>query len=121
MSDDTFSVNTEGLSEQLPYMQELARSVRAVGTNLQARIGPLEGCWGGDATGQQFFSQYDSPREQIVQGVGDVGDVLDSTTEGVQTMAVQFDRLEEENVAAVRQMSPRETTGPSAGDDYDGR
>ncbi len=115
---DAFSVNTDGLHEQMPYMQELAMNIRSVGTNLQARLNELGDCWGDDAAGQQFFEQYGNPRDQIVGGVSDVGDVLDSTSQGIDTMAVQFDRLEDQNVSAARQLqtgSPSDDSDPRSG------
>jgi uncharacterized protein YukE len=117
MSNDAFSVNTDGLHEQMPYMQELAMNIRSVGTNLQARLDELGDCWGGDATGQQFITQYGTPRDQILGGVSDVGDVLDSTSQGIDTMAVQFDRLEQENIAVVRQLTPSNADGGGSDSD----
>ncbi|QMU77117.1 hypothetical protein GXW83_16775 [Streptacidiphilus sp. PB12-B1b] len=117
---DAFSVDTEGLNNQIPYMQELAEQLRSVGTTLESTLDALGECWGKDAAGQQFFGQYDNPHQEWVQGVGGAGDVVDSTAQGVRTMAVQFDRLEDQNVAAVRQLQPADG-GSSSTDDYDSR
>ena len=118
MSDDSFSVNTDGLHEQMPYMQELAEQFHGIGSNLRAVLDDLGECWGDDATGQQFLEQYTQPKEQILEGIGDTGDVLDSTADGIKTMAVQFERLEEENIAAVKQLAPSDidTDGSGSGD-----
>ena len=121
MPDNSFSVNTEGLNAQLPYMQELAEQLRSVGTSLEATLAELGPCWGSDAAGQQFLGQYDNPRQEWLDGVSGASDVVDSTAQGVQTMAVQFDRLEEQNVAAVRQLQPSDSSGPRTVDDPDSR
>jgi uncharacterized protein YukE len=121
MSDSSFSANTEGLTEQLPFMQEVAEGLRSIGTNLEATLDDLGPCWGPDATGQQFFTQYDNPHQEWREGVSDASDVVDSTVQGVQTMAVQFDRMEDNNISATQQLLPRDSDGPSSGDDPDVR
>jgi uncharacterized protein YukE len=98
-------------------MQELAEQVRGIGTGLQSRIEELGDCWGDDDTGQQFYNQYATPRDQILEGVSGTGDVLDSTADGIKTMATQYQQLEDENVFAVRQLQPGDNSGP---DDPDG-
>jgi len=117
LPSNSFSVNTDGLHNQIPYMQELAEQVRGIGTGLQARIEELGDCWGDDDTGQQFYNQYATPRDQILEGVSGTGDVLDSTADGIKTMATQYQQLEDENVFAVRQLQPGDNSGP---DDPDG-
>lgn len=121
MSDNSFSVDTEGLNNQIPYMRELAEGFRSVGTSLQATLDALGECWGQDATGQQFFGQYDNPRQEWIEGISGTSDVVDSTADGVRTMAVQFDRLEQRNVAAVKQLQPGDSAGPRTVEDPDSR
>ena len=105
MADQSFSVDTEGLSEQIPYVQEFAARIRGIGTGLQTTLASLGDCWGDDETGQQFLGQYADPRDQIIGGLHDTGDVVDSTADGVRTMATNYERLEDENIAAVRQLN----------------
>ncbi|MDI5963747.1 WXG100 family type VII secretion target [Streptantibioticus silvisoli] len=121
MADGTFSVNTEGLHRQLPYVENLAERFRGIGTSLQGRLGELGECWGDDTTGEQFFGQYEAPREQMFQGIGDSADVLDSTAQGIDTMARNYERLEDENVTAVRSLAPRSAPQESGGGEKSGK
>jgi hypothetical protein len=124
MSNDSFSADTDGLHEQIPFVQELAANFRAIGTNLQAKLDALGPCWGPDAGGQEFYGQYAEPRDQILEGTSDTGDVLDSTVDGIKTMAVQLAHMEDENEASARQLMPSpigDTGGASPDDHGDGR
>jgi uncharacterized protein YukE len=120
MPDSSFSVNTTGLGEQIPYMQDLGEQLRSVGTNLRATLAELGPCWGGDATGNQFLDQYQGPRDQLFEGIDGAGEVVDSTSDGIRTMSVQFDRLEDQNTTAAQQLTSGGSDGPS-GHDTDSR
>ncbi|MFD0280044.1 WXG100 family type VII secretion target [Kitasatospora sp. NPDC127111] len=102
MADHVFSVDTERLAAATPQVQELAGLIRSVGTRLEARLGELGECWGDDYTGREFRDQYLSPKEQLTEAVGGTAEVLDSTVDGIATMAKGFRRTEEQNVEALR-------------------
>ncbi|SEL30912.1 hypothetical protein [Streptacidiphilus jiangxiensis] len=102
MGNESFEVNTEGLQNQLPYLRELAARFRGIGTELEAKLGSLGQPWGDDETGQQFLESYDNPHRQILDGISQTGEVLDSTGDGIDTMAKNYRILEEENIAAAR-------------------
>lgn len=117
MDNGTFSVDTDALHRQLPFVRELAEHVRSVGTNLDARLSGIGNVWGKQAVGVQFEDQYDNPHHEVLEGLSGAGEVLDSTADGVETMALRFNQLEEDNVAAVRQLQPRDPdSGTSGGD-----
>ncbi|MBC3841049.1 hypothetical protein GXW82_14445 [Streptacidiphilus sp. 4-A2] len=119
MADDAFEVNTEGLHDQMPYLRELASRFTGIGTSLEATLGAIGQPWG-DATGQQFLQSYDTPHQQILDGISQTGEVLDSTGDGIDTMAKNYQTLEDENVTAARSLdtgdgsdsgtTPRSTT-----------
>ncbi|MFJ6836863.1 WXG100 family type VII secretion target [Streptomyces sp. NPDC091209] len=97
-------MDTNGLHEQSPYMQNLAARFKGLSADLQARLDGLGECWGDDTTGRQFVSEYADPRDGLVKGIGEFGLVMDSTVDGITTMAVRFERLEDENVHSLRNL-----------------
>ncbi|MFC1408806.1 WXG100 family type VII secretion target [Streptacidiphilus sp. N1-12] len=116
MDNGHFSVDTDGLHRQLPYVRQLAEHIRSVGSNLEARLGALGEPWGDDASGKEFLDQYQNPHHELLEGISGVGQVLDSTADGIQTMALRFTQLEEENTAAARQLhTPDQPDVPTGG------
>lgn len=106
MSDGTFSVDTERLEQAVPQMQELAGRIRSIATKLDGRLEALGACWGDDESGRQFLEQYAEPKRQLSAGITGAGNVLDSTVDGVRTMARGFARTEEQNVETLRAVTP---------------
>ncbi|MEW2168007.1 WXG100 family type VII secretion target [Streptomyces sp. NPDC007084] len=109
MSDGRFSVDTDRLGQAAPQVQELAGRIRSIATKLDGRLSALGACWGDDESGRQFHEQYAEPKRQLAHGITGVGDVLDSTVEGIRTMAKGFERTEEQNVEALRAITPSES------------
>lgn len=106
MSDGTFSVDTERLDQAAPQMQELAARIRSIATKLDGRLESLGACWGDDESGRQFLEQYAEPKHQLSEAITGMGDVLDSTVDGIRTMAKGFARTEEQSIEAVRALTP---------------
>ncbi|MBK6014469.1 WXG100 family type VII secretion target [Streptomyces sp. MBT53] len=106
MTDGTFSVDTERLEQAAPQMQELAGRIRSIATKLDGRLESLGACWGDDESGRQFLEQYAEPKRQLSDGITGAGNVLDSTVEGIRTMAKGFARTEEQNVETLRAVTP---------------
>ncbi|MFD7905909.1 WXG100 family type VII secretion target [Kitasatospora sp. NPDC059722] len=105
MANESFSVDTDGLHLQLPYVQQLAARFKGIAGGLEGRLSDLGPCWGDDATGEEFFKQYDAPHQEIHKGIGGIGQVVHSTAEGIRTMAVNFERLEDNNIESVRRIN----------------
>ncbi|MEW2520818.1 WXG100 family type VII secretion target [Actinacidiphila alni] len=118
---DTFSVDTEGLDGQLPYMQHLAERFNSVHSTLQARLGAVGECWGDDSSGRQFLNQYARPKEEILEAMEQAGEVLRSTGDGLRTMAHGYEVIEEENAAASRQLNAPSVDPDVPGDTGGGR
>ncbi|GAA4794630.1 WXG100 family type VII secretion target [Streptomyces ziwulingensis] len=118
MSDGTFSVDTARLEQAAPQMLELAARLRSVATKLDGRLESLGACWGDDESGRQFLEQYAEPRRQLGEGITGAGNVLDSTVDGIRTMARGFARTEEQNVETLSALTPAPGSasggGPSA-------
>ncbi|MFY4722499.1 WXG100 family type VII secretion target [Streptomyces sp. LaBMicrA B280] len=104
MADGEFYVDTAGLRNQLPYVQQLAARFRDIGKGLEGRLSELGECWGEDATGRQFYEQYATPRKQIIDSTGQMGQLVDSMHDGIRTMAVNLERMEDQNVEATRRL-----------------
>ncbi|MCG7202649.1 WXG100 family type VII secretion target [Streptomyces arenae] len=115
MSDGTFSVDTARLSQSAPQMQELAARIRSVATKLDGRLEALGACWGDDESGRQFLEQYAEPKRQLSEGITGAGHVLDSTVDGIRTMAKGFARTEEANVEALRAVTPTTDSATTGG------
>lgn len=104
MADESFSVDTDGLHAQMPYLRELAGRFQSVGTNLEAKLHALGQPWGSDETGRQFYESYAGPHQQILTGISETGEVLESTGDGIETMAKNYQIVEDQNAAAARSL-----------------
>ncbi|WP_405867397.1 WXG100 family type VII secretion target [Streptomyces sp. NBC_01515] len=110
MSDGTFSVDTARLDQSAPQVQELAGRIRSIASKLDGRLEALGECWGDDESGRQFLEQYAEPKRQLSAGITGAGQVLDSTVEGIRTMAKGFQQTEERNVETLRAITPAADT-----------
>ncbi|WP_435132461.1 WXG100 family type VII secretion target [Actinacidiphila sp. bgisy144] len=123
MSGESFSVDTDGLQAQMPYMMELAQRFLNVHSTLESKLGSLGEPWGEDASGEAFLRQYTKPKGQILDATLDAGDVLRSTGDGLRTMASGYERIESDNSESARQLGgslePVQTT--DGGGDGGGR
>ena len=102
MSDDEVSVNTDGMLAAAPGLYDLANRLTSAVGELTNRLSELGAPWGGDETGQQFVSKYQSPADQVIDGARSAASVLQSTADGVVTMAKGFDGTEQENKASIK-------------------
>lgn len=115
---DYFAVDPEGLAKNAPNVRAFSGQLRGVVTRLQSGLASLGECWGDDPMGKAFSSQYLIPRDEMLSGLADAADVLDSTADGLETMAKGFAQTEDQNVANARHLigtSGDPNTG-SAGD-----
>lgn len=114
---EEFFVNTDGLRQQLTYMEMLAQAIGKIGSSLEAELGKYDKCWGEDATGRQFYDGYAGPMRQIVDGTPQLASVVTGMHDGVETMGEKLKRLEEENVRVSQSLSPTDvhTDGGSSG------
>jgi uncharacterized protein YukE len=101
MSDDQISVNTDGMLAAAPGLYDLANKMTSAVGELTNRLSELGSPWGDDQTGQEFVSKYQSPADQVIQGANSAASVLQSTADGVVTMAKGFDGTEQENKASI--------------------
>jgi hypothetical protein len=115
---DRLSVDTDGLARAMPAFQELGDRMASVAKSLEAKLSALGEPWGEDRTGGDVLRQYQFPKEELLTGIADTGQVLGSTAEGVTTMAKGFAKLEENNLDAVRNLT---AGGPHAGDGPSGK
>lgn len=109
--DEQLSVNTDGLLDAVPAINDLADQFGNVLSNLQDKLGALGQPWGDDKTGQAFLAQYQGPRQKLELALVNTQNVLKSTADGVETMAKGFAATEEQNQASII----------SSGDGSDGR
>jgi uncharacterized protein YukE len=102
VSSNYFAVDPDGLAKNAPNVRAYSDQMRQVVTRLQTRLGELGDCWGDDPMGKSFEEAYLSPRDQMVTGLLGIVDVLDSTADGLETMAKGFHQTEETNTATAR-------------------
>ncbi|KUN92550.1 WXG100 family type VII secretion target [Streptomyces caeruleatus] len=119
MSSDYFAVDPEGLAKNAPNMRAYSDQMRQVLTRLQSRLNELGDCWGDDPMGKAFAEQYLTPRDQMFSGLQGLVDVLDSTADGLETMAKGFHQTEEQNTATARGFE--RATDAATGPDMDPR
>jgi WXG100 family type VII secretion target len=101
---DYFAVDPEGLAQNAPNVRAFSDQLRGVVTRLQSGLDSLGECWGDDPMGKAFASQYLDPRDEMFQGLTGAVDVLDSTADGLETMAKGFAQTEDQNVANARHL-----------------
>ena len=102
MSSNYLAVDPDGLAKNAPNVRAYSDQMRQVVTRLQSRLGELGDCWGDDPMGKAFEEQYVTPRDQMISGLQGIVDVLDSTADGLETMAKGFHATEEQNTASAR-------------------
>jgi len=66
VSDGEVSVNTDGMLAAAPGLYDLANKLTSAVGELTNRLSELGAPWGGDETGQQFVSKYQSPADQVI-------------------------------------------------------
>ncbi|WP_371502781.1 hypothetical protein OG871_36740 [Kitasatospora sp. NBC_00374] len=99
MADRTFSVDTEGLREPMLRMREIAADFHGIGAGLTERLAAIGPCWGDDESGRQFYEVYGGPRDQLLLGFTAIGNVVNQTADGIDTMAKNYRRQEDHNIA----------------------
>jgi uncharacterized protein YukE len=96
---DYFAVDPEGLAKNAPNVRAFSDQLLGVVSRLQSGLASLGECWGDDPMGQAFAAQYLRPRDEMFDGLNGIVSVLDSTADGLQTMAKGFAQTEDQNVA----------------------
>ncbi|NUR01124.1 MAG: WXG100 family type VII secretion target [Streptomyces sp.] len=96
MSSDYFAVDPDRLAKNAPQVRAFSDQMRQVLSQLESRMNELGDCWGDDPMGKAFAQQYLTPRDQMVEGLQGIVDVLDSTADGLETMAKGFHQTEEQ-------------------------
>ncbi|MFI7499928.1 WXG100 family type VII secretion target [Streptomyces sp. NPDC049687] len=102
MSSSYFAVNPDGLAKTAPYLRAFSDQWAQIGARLEARLDEFGNCWGDDEMGKAFEEQYLEPRNQMMEGFKGIAEVLDSTADGMETMAKGFQATEDQNTATAR-------------------
>jgi uncharacterized protein YukE len=116
VSSDYFAVDPDRLAKNAPQVRAFSDQMRQVLSQLESRMNELGDCWGDDPMGKAFAQQYLTPRDQMIDGLKGIVDVLDSTADGLETMAKGFHQTEEQAKATALGLE-RGTdthTGPAA-------
>ncbi|MEC3997660.1 hypothetical protein VSR01_30880 [Actinacidiphila sp. DG2A-62] len=121
MSGESFSVDTDGLTAQMPYMQELAQRFVNIHDELESKLGSLGECWGRDRSGEAFLRQYAKPKGQILDAAQQAGEVLRSTGDGLETMAKGYQRIEAQNAESARKLGTSLEPGSVPGGEHGGQ
>ncbi|MGW2525295.1 WXG100 family type VII secretion target [Streptomyces sp. NPDC001617] len=102
MPSNYFAVNPDGLAKNAPNVRAFSDQMRQVVGRLEERLGALGDCWGDDPMGKSFENVYQEPKEEMLTGLRGIVDVLDSTADGLETMAKGFHATEENNTSTAR-------------------
>ncbi len=95
------SVNTQGLENAVPGIEQLATRFADILSSLSDTLNGLGEPWGTDPSGKDFVKNYSDPNQKVVNGIGDTKKVVESTADGVRTMAEGFAATEEQNQASI--------------------
>ncbi|WP_033822150.1 WXG100 family type VII secretion target [Kitasatospora sp. MBT63] len=115
MADRTFAVDPEGLREPLTQVREIASEFHGIGAGLTERLAAIGPCWGDDESGRQFSEVYRGPRDQLLQGFSAMADVVNQTADGIDTMAKNFRKLEDDNAAHAKTLNGGAGHAPAIG------
>ncbi|MGW2252589.1 WXG100 family type VII secretion target [Kitasatospora sp. NPDC001660] len=115
MADRTFFVDPEGLREPMSHIREIAAEFHGIGDSLTARLAEVGPCWGDDETGRQFSEVYRGPRDQLLLGFTAMSEVVNETAHGIDTMAKNYRRLEDQNIAHAQTLNGGAENRPSVG------
>jgi uncharacterized protein YukE len=110
---DYLAVDPDALAKNAPHVRAFSDQMRNVVTRLQGRLDSLGDCWGDDPMGKAFATNYLNPRDQMFDGLSGLVDVLDSTADGLETMAKGFTQTEDQNVATARSLTRGSSGTPS--------
>ncbi|MGW6912131.1 WXG100 family type VII secretion target [Streptomyces sp. NPDC054940] len=102
MSSNYFAVDPDALAKNAPNVRAYSDQMRQLVNRLESRLNELGDCWGDDSMGKAFAEQYVTPRKDMVDGLKGLVEVLDSTADGLETMAKGFNATEDENTKTAR-------------------
>jgi len=97
---EPFFVDTHGIARNMSGFRELGNQVRVASEYLHGNLEELGACWGEDSSGRQFAEQYLPAKDQMADGTRALYTVLQSTADGIETMARGFARTEQRNAEA---------------------
>jgi uncharacterized protein YukE len=101
MADPEVSVDTDAMTNAASSILDLTGQFQGIYSRLSARLGEAGKAWGDDATGQAFEANYNQPKTSVLNGLSGSAQALDSTYQGVTTMAKGFADTEAENKASI--------------------
>jgi|SRR5215475_5510783 len=110
---EPFFVDTHGISRGMPGFRELADQVRSASEYLHGNLEALGDCWGDDSSGRHFAEQYLPAKDQMADGTRELYTVLESTADGIETMARGFTHTEQQNAEVARSLQPRVPAVPA--------
>jgi ABC-type transporter Mla subunit MlaD len=87
MSDNTFWVNTDGLTPATSGFHEKANQLSDLAGQISDLISQIPQAAGGDKLGRDFAAQLTPQIGQLQQGVQSMADTLHQTGDGVDSMA----------------------------------
>jgi uncharacterized protein YukE len=110
---ESFFVDTDGIAKSMPGFRALTDQVRRASEHLHGELSSLGECWGNDHSGQEFAKEYLPAKDQMADGVEQLYKVLQSTGDGIETMAKGFARNEQQNGEAAARLMPQTPSVPS--------
>lgn len=112
---DEISVDTDAMMKGAASLGNLAGQVQTIFGNLSSALAAAGRAWGDDENGQTFQSGYEETHESLLDGMSETSQALDSTQQGVVTMAQGFAETEAQNLAAVNAGSDDADSGSGSG------
>jgi uncharacterized protein YukE len=101
---DYFEVDPESLAKNAPNVRAFSNQFLEFVGRLQSGLDSCGECWGDDPMGKAFANQYLNPRDEMLKGLHGTVDVLNSTADGLETMAKGFAQTEDQNVVNARRL-----------------
>jgi hypothetical protein len=101
MSAGEIRVDTEAMQPGLDALSAVADQVSRIYGAAQSAYEENYGCWGRDQNGQEFSSSYVGAAEGVLGAIRQIGNVVSSTRDGLDTTIKGYTDTENNNVEAL--------------------
>ncbi|MEW2113723.1 hypothetical protein AB0945_00730 [Streptomyces sp. NPDC005474] len=111
------SIDTDGIGAGATGLRAAAAQLASIIATLDSGVDAQHQPWGDDRIGQEFAKQWVGPKNDLLDSGRDLARVLESSADGIETMAKGFGATEDDNIDSLRGLNGdlSTDTSPSGG------
>lgn len=98
---EQFAVDTDGVNKASSPLDGLRENLTNVRNMVEEQLHQQGECWGTDAIGKGFASQYVKPKDDALAAMRELNKVVRSIQEGLETMSKGFEHGEDLAIDAI--------------------